>query len=216
MISLKNNFVFIHIPKTGGNSFQLAAERYSDDSLRKTLFHHDLQDRFEVAGKITGHKHFTCEEYVSQLGLDQFMSLRKITFVRNPFDRVMSYYFSPHRWLVGSGFSAENVDYTLDKDEFLRFIEDVPTATSYLTVSGELIEFDFVGRFESFETDFRKALAFCGIDDDLPVPHANRGKGKKLSSYDADIANAVAERFAEDFVNFGYERHLEPTAECAR
>jgi|SRR5215469_2851887 len=209
MISLKNNFVFIHVPKTGGNSFQLAIAAHSDDNLQKTLFHHDLKDRFEVAGKITGHKHFTAEEYVSAIGLEKFMSLRKVTFVRNPFDRVMSYYFSPHRWLVGSGFSPENVDYRLDKDEFFRFVTDVPTATSYLTVNGKLVDFDFIGRFENFESDFRRALDFCGIPAGDTVPHANRGKGQKLSSFDDDIARAIVERFEEDFVNFGYERELE-------
>ena len=39
MISLKNNFVFIHVPKTGGNSFQLAIAAHSDDDPRSAVAH---------------------------------------------------------------------------------------------------------------------------------------------------------------------------------
>src|SRR3954462_5998769 len=98
MLSLKHNFVFIHIPKTGGNSIQTVIEKYSDDFRLRSIPEHDLLNRFAVHGPITDRKHCTSTEYIGKLGFERYMALKRVVFVRHPLDRALSFYFSPHRW----------------------------------------------------------------------------------------------------------------------
>ncbi len=44
MLSLKNNFLFIHLPKTAGNSIQGNLQHYSEDDV---VCLNDLQDGIE-------------------------------------------------------------------------------------------------------------------------------------------------------------------------
>jgi len=207
VISTANNFIFIHIPKTGGNSLQLLLEPYSDDRRCKTQPFHDLQERFDVIGDVTRHKHFTAAEYINVIGMQKFMSMRKIAFVRNPFHRAMSFYFSPFRWLKSTGNTGAEPAYEFKKSDFLSFIENIPIATSYVSYNNELIGFDFIGRYENFATDARLALRLCRIPESeaASLPRINAGYDQKLDFYDDETIDAVRRIFHLDFVNFGYE-----------
>jgi hypothetical protein len=204
MLSLKHNFVFIHIPKTGGNSIQTVIEPFTEDLRFRDIPEHDLLNRFAVTGPITNNKHCTSADYIEKLGLERFMKLKRVAFVRHPLDRAMSLYFSPHRWARRLA-RKDPVPYRLDKQEFARLMTRMKTATSYMCYNAELIDFDFLGRFERFDDDFRKMLSFCGLPPhDGKVPHFNVGNAAKLSYCDREVIDMVKERFAEDFVNFGY------------
>jgi hypothetical protein len=205
MLSLKNNFVFIHIPKTGGNSIQTIIEPFTDDLRLKEIPEHDLLNRFAVYGPITSGKHCTSAEYIERLGLERFMQLKRVAFVRHPLDRALSMYFSPHRWarrLVGN----HPAPYRLDKQEFTRLMNRMKTATSYMKYQAEVIDFDFLGRYENFDDDFRKLLSVCGLPPyDGKAPHYNKGNADKMSYCDREMIEMVKEKFAEDFANFGYD-----------
>jgi hypothetical protein len=204
MLSIKHNFVFIHIPKTGGNSFQSVIEPFTEDSRRKTSPNQDLENRFSVSGPITTRKHCTSAEYIERLGLERFMKLKRVSFVRHPLSRAMSRYFSPSRWLRRAA-GRDLPPASFDKLEFARLLGKMPTATSYLQYNAKLLDFDFLGRYESFDEDFRKMLDVCGLPPlQGELPHRNRGNGDKMSYCDPEVIAMVKERFIEDFINFGY------------
>jgi hypothetical protein len=206
LLSLKNKFVFVHIPKTGGNSLQLVLEKYSDDERSKTVSFHDLENWFDVKGPVTGKKHFTSSEYIDRLGLSAFMRLKKVTFVRNPYDRAMSFYFSPFRWMRDGPEGPGAAPAVFDKASFLRLLGSIGAATSFLSHKGRLLDFDFVGRFENYETDFAEALRVCGVTDvPAQAPHVNRRAANPPILWDREMLEAVERRFADDFNNFGYE-----------
>jgi|GEM_PF-736801 len=216
MLSLKHNFVFIHIPKTGGNSFQSVVEPFTEDSRFKTGTYQDLRNRFAVSGPITTRKHCTSAEYIERLGMERFMNLKRVSFVRHPLSRAMSLYFSPSRWLRRSA-GRDLTPARFDKREFARLLNKMQTATSYLQYNAELLDFDFLGRYESFDEDFRKMLCVCGLPPlQGEVPHRNRGNEDKMSYCDQETIDMVKERFIEDFINFGYHSTgLMPFSGCA-
>src|SRR5205814_9679018 len=96
MISLQKGFLFVHIPKTAGNSIQSILRDYSEDELVALRSEQDGIERFGLRNpKYKIKKHSTLAEYKAALGEAQFDELYKFTCVRNASDRMVSVYFTP-------------------------------------------------------------------------------------------------------------------------
>ena len=102
MISIQKKFLFIHVPKTGGNSIQNILRDYSEDEIVTLAKHQDGVERFEVRNsKYAITKHSTLAHYKFVLDASTYHSLYKFATIRNPWDLLISYYFSPHRGITG-------------------------------------------------------------------------------------------------------------------
>src|SRR5436309_7248432 len=143
MISLQKRFLFVHIPKTAGNSIQSALRDYSEDQLVALRKEQDGIERFGLRNpnyKIK--KHSTLCEYRDALGGEQFRHLYKFTCVRNPWDRMVSYYFTPTQ-------SPE----TGDRQKFRNMISKIVSVADYLRLDHEVEDafanVDSLMRFEN-------------------------------------------------------------------
>ena len=200
MISTGKQFLFVHIPKTAGNSIQNILRDYSEDRIVASGGQ-DGVERFEVKSEGRDlEKHSTLAEYHRELEAAEFAKLFKFTCVRNPWDWLISYYFSPHR--RETQWSARR---------FRKFVEkDVKPLRDYFTLadgdqSSPFANVDFVIRFENLNEDFAEVCRRIGIPEvELPIRNRSDRKGA-ADYYDKKLSGWVAERFADEIEYFGYE-----------
>lgn len=206
VISTRCNFLFVHIPKTGGNSVQTVLKEYSDDVVVTPLAGQDGVDRFELHNaQYPFSKHTPLWIYKQHLPQPVYSSLYTFATIRNPWDLMVSWYFSPHRGVRD-----------WNRDAFLKLIDKVRRARWFLRESEPgspmLTEprdnlpahwrLNYVMRFESLQTDFNRVCNAVGIDRTvLPVRNRSHRSGYR-SYYDRELREKVESKFSEE-INFG-------------
>lgn len=156
--------VFVHIPKTAGSSFRLAAERHfgaeallfdygaeaaqTSPLVRRWMYERQDPEGFRraVAGRpyrfLSGH--FNRSKYAGLAGA------RMVTWMRDPVDRLWSSY---RHWCRNHGFSGS----------FGEFIEEPRRQNQQARVLGESLEgLSFVGLTERFASDLDRFNARFG------------------------------------------------------
>jgi hypothetical protein len=198
MISFQKRFLFVHIPKTAGNSIQSVLRDYSEDQLVALRKEQDGLERFGLRNpKYKFKKHSTLAEYRAALGEAEFGSLYKFTCVRNPWDRMVSYYFTPTQ-------KAE----AWDRKKFRKIISNAVSVADYLRLNqGEKDPFgnvDSIMRFENLADDFSVVCAALDISPTI-LPQYNRSNREHYSKYyDKELRELVRARFAAEIERFGY------------
>ena len=203
MISIKNKFLFIHVPKTGGNSIQNVLYKYSDDKITykgTEIAQPDSTnlERFGVIYKDTLlNKHSTLNEYYQVFG-KQLEQLYKFSTIRNPWDMCISYYFSPHRGRV-----------EWDKNHFIQFIKNnVFPMRHFLSLTDEddfALNVDHIMRFENLSQQFHEITKLLNIEQ-TDLPHKNKSKKEHYSYYyDKELIDFIQEKFLEDIALGDYE-----------
>ena len=198
MISLQKHFLFVHIPKTAGNSIQTALRDYSEDQLVALRKEQDGIERFGLRNpKYNIKKHSTLAEYRDALENEQFRSLYKFSCVRNPWDRMVSYYFTP----------TQNPE-TWDRKKFRKMISKIVSVADYLRLDQEeedpFTNVDYIMRFENLAEDFRTVCGKVGISA-ATLPRYNRSNREHYSKYyDDELRELVRTQFAAEIERFGY------------
>lgn len=206
MISTRHRFIFVHAPKTAGNSVQEVLLPFSDDSKTVTA-HQDGVERYGIAGAVTRRKHATLADYEKALGAAALDGFAKFCVVRNPWERALSNYFSPHRWMAESGGGHAALRPEWDELRFSELLSRMKPVSSYMTDGGGRFRADFVLRFETLEADFAGACRRLGLPGAAALPHRNRkaaGAGSEIYRRAPHLVAAVAEAMAEDIDRFGY------------
>ena len=200
MVSIKYNFLFVHIPKTAGNSIQSVLQKYSEDKITVNSFQDGI-NRFGLhTPKYNLSKHSRLIVYKRRLEKELYRKLFKFTVVRNPWDRMISYYFSPHRG---------NTDW--DRNKFIKFVKESDSIKSFLSTGlfnniGDrpFKNLDFILRFENLAKDFELLCEKLNIEKSV-IPHVNSSKHEHYSYYyDEELMNLVASRFRQEIDYFGY------------
>ena len=225
MICRDYNCLYVHIPKTAGQSieqFFMGLLNLDWDQDREALC---LQGNNDLNCGTEKLAHLSASEYVDcgYLNEEEFAGLFKFSFVRNPWSRILSEY-RYRNYFHHLSFR----DFVLNKlpkpgwDDKYRHV--MPQYDMLHNPQGELLV-DFVGRFETLQQDFDRVCEQLGITESS-LPHRNRsdkksrGLKRKIKNYlymngenrhqrmadfyDAETRAAVAGYYAKDIEAFGY------------
>lgn len=215
MISREHRFIYIHYPKTGGSSLQTVLLPFSDD--RKVVEpHQDGIDRFEVVGALTPEKHASLQDYADRLG-ESLSSYRIVVSVRHPFERFVSAYYSPHKWLrqteAGTWVPVTPFWDATRCNQLLAIRYQRPL-TDYLRVNGEIRRPDHVVRYEHLADDLRRLVGDLGLPIDpetLVVPHANASAAsreqRRAALEDPALRARIEAFYRADMAYFGYDSY---------
>lgn len=209
ILSQGRKYIFIHIPKTGGTALTLALESRAmkDDILfdntPKARSRQHRQKGLQAAGRLW--KHSTRADIEGLVpDLDSYFTL---TLVRNPWDRVVSYY----HFLRGQSFDHPAV--TLAKSTgFSAFLNAPQTqatlqawpAAAHMRDSAGVDRADLYARLEHLHDDLTPFEAHLGFKLTLArVNMSDRDPDWRIYYSDAD-ATLIATLCAEDIARFGY------------
>lgn len=211
MLSTGRRYLFIHIPKTGGTSLALALE---GRAMKEDIMLGDTPKALKRRGRVREAqtrgrlwKHSTRADIEGLVPDAVLAGLLTFTMVRNPWDRVVSYY----HWLKDQGFDhpAVKLAKRLPFDGFLTdaglqaSLRDWPAARYLQDGQGR----DGGGlciRLEQFETDAAPLFDHLGFE--LSLPRANRSARVEgyRTYYTPALRDVVARCCAEDIAQFGY------------
>lgn len=209
ILSLGRKYVFVHAPKTGGTALALALESRAmkddimlGDTPKARKRRHRVQD-VQTRGRLW--KHATLADIDGLVPtLD---GLFAFTLVRNPWDRMVSYY----HWLRDQTFDHPAVALARQLD-FGAFVQAPHVRTTlrasparhYMTDAKGKERCDAYIRLEAFATDAAPLWAHLGFELSLPRVNASVRDADYRPYYDDAARKAVAEDCAEDIERFDY------------
>lgn len=188
--------IFVHVPKCGGIS------------VSRSLF-----------GSLVG-THIAIKTFQIIYDEDEFQHYFKFTFVRNPWDRLVSAY----HFLKNGGMTEEDREwsnrYLGPFENFETFVKQWVTPSNinswqhfkpqhrYIVDPRGNQAVDYVGRFENLCSDFKQVATTLGIDAE--IAHHNKTEHPKKfcgyrSYYTEETKEIVAKVYRRDIEIFNYE-----------
>lgn len=186
MINREHQFIYIHPPKTGGTSIE-------------KLFDSDADTR-DVE-----HKH----KYADFYWRPEWCDFYRFGSVRNPFDRMVSYYF----WRLKKKlvmFGRDNFE------DWIAFITDFPEYRKYQETNWHFTTaidnqwnmlrlIDNIVRFEHFQDDFDKVCSEIGIPK-MELPHTNKSERGSYQQYYTGRSKELIEKYHwKDLKHYDYK-----------
>ena len=218
-ISHKHKFVYIAVPKTASTVVRLALDgRMREDKK-------PYADIVSVPDESSPYNHHTTaselKKHFKEMGWnwDEYF---KFSFVRNPWERLVSFYFYKKRYYETNGF-VERWPSRVLNEPFMEICKEQTLGKSFgefleiaweakcsdFLYEGDSLLLDFVGRTETLQQDFNKVCSKVGIPQTKlsnKEVHANRSNhGYYCKHYDDKTRKVVEERYKTDIEHFGYE-----------
>lgn len=218
-ISLQHKYVFVETPKVCCSTIKLNLQRLETE----------LWDFIWPENEDVHDRNFSPLIRPTQvLDFERLLDskyLFKFCFVRNPYSRLLSCYLDK---IAGNRPPKQAILNILDKGDsgidahvsFSEFVEAISSQTivemnphwrpQYYQTFQDLIEYDFIGRYENFTRDFEHVLARISPDNMLnpgvEARHGTDADDKIARYYTIELLQKVNELFAIDFNAFEYPK----------
>jgi hypothetical protein len=189
-------FIFVHIPKVSGTSIELALDLMHEDKFFK------MESIYQIDGIMFAPQHLRSKDLKNKfLKKSEFDSYFKFSFVRNPYDRVISEYLYNK--------NIENFDINNFRKWLYEYYEKIDYDHKLLQYEflyeGDKLLVDFVGRFENLKEDFSYVCKKININVELP--HLQKKQSKSnidlLEKKDLDFIYDIHKK---DFEIFNYKK----------
>lgn len=205
IVSHRHRFIFAAVPKTGTHSVRQALrEQMGDEDVEQVGLFVDKRFPWEDLAAIR-HGHLSLSQVRPYLGEEAFSHYFKFAFVRNPFDRFVSYCaFMLRGGDVFQRQPREAMRHFLFAEPPEQHILFQPQASLLVGEDGSTLLTDRVGRVEDMQGSYDAICAGIGIPS-RPLDRVNGSRrGDYRSYYDQALIDGVAARYAQDLELFGY------------
>lgn len=204
IVSFAQKFVFAAIPKTGTHAVRAALRHHLslDDMEQVGLF---VQKRFPIPELAAiRHGHVSLAQLQPHLTAEQFGAFFKFAFVRNPFDRFVSYCSFMTRFKGEFQSNPHRV--------MAHFLQNPPRQhvlfwpqSYFVTDSNGGLLADYLGRVEAMQQSYDEIAARIGIPT-TPLEKVNASaRSDYRSYYTPPLVDGVARLYDRDLELFGYE-----------
>lgn len=212
IISRGRNYIFVHIPKTGGTALATALEdrAMADDILigdtPKALRRKRRLKGVETVGRLW--KHSRLDDLPGLIDEDEMAGMFVFTLVRNPWDRMVSYY----HWLREQSFDHPAV-VLAGSLEFAEFLAHPQTQASiaqnpygrYLRLPSGREHCSAFVRLENVAEELALVTAHLGWNLAMPGRINESARQRDYESYYTPTEIEIVARVcAEDIARFGY------------
>ena len=178
MIIDRHKVIFIHIPKNAGTSIE---EYFGNESVRIQPNKH--ADIYEIKRKFK----------------NSYNNYRKFTIIRNPYDKMVSWYF----------YLKRNLGEKYKVIEFNEWIKDplkfwhVDDPVSYLKPQPEWVDNTVeIIKFENLNEELNKFF-----NEKIYLPITNKSNHDHyLKYYNKESLNIIYNRYKKDFEKFNYKK----------
>lgn len=226
IISHQHRFIFLKTVRTASSSMEILLSHYCGPDDVITPARADLSAQRAIAGQnyrfegplvpkrplwrrilrrperyyhptVGFYEHMPAWRVRAYVGEETWRSYYKFAFVRNPWDRQVSFYFYKTR--------SEN-----PRRSFEQFMSNRKRAwvqSRELYTINDRLAVDFLGRYENLEADFAKVLADIGLPQDSSLPKANasaKPRNRYCEFYSDRMRDMVADWYAQEIAELGY------------
>lgn len=204
IISAQHRFIFAAIPKTGTHAVRQALrEHMGPQDLEQVGLFVNRKLPIPDLARI-GHGHLSLQQVRPYFRPEDFEGFFKFAFVRNPFDRFISYC---------AFMTREGGQFEQNPNDVMRHFIDNPPWQHILfqpqhvlvtDQDGKLLT-DYLGRVEEMQQSYDEAARRIGIPS-RPLDRVNASSRKDYRDYyDQPLIDGVAKLYARDLELFGYE-----------
>ena len=204
IISRRHRYIFVAIPKTGTHSVRQALRQHlADDDLEQVGLFVNRRFPFTDLAAIR-HGHLSLQQVRPCLEQGEFESYFKFAFVRNPFDRFVSYC---------AFMSRESGQFAVDPTGFMRHVlfemrpdQHILFQPQHLLLTdaaGGLLS-DYVGRVEEMQASYDHVCGKLGFQSTALGRVNSSQRGDYRQYYDDELIAGVSDYYHRDLELFGY------------
>ena len=232
-ISERNSYIYFEVPKSGSTTIKSILQDLEALTMGKSPLSQE--------SSVIHNKKNSPLLSPSNIGVEKFSEMLddknvfKFGFVRNPYTRLLSAFLSKMKWKEGVQRKMIVDILNLKKEEeisFTQFIQAIDSQNPFRMdphwrpqvhqLFYNLIDYDFIGRFEHFNEDLERVLhritasspqseQTTQIINHLTIERKgkNTGASSRLRAfYNKDLQKLVNSKYKEDFLRFNYSSEL--------
>lgn len=205
IVSHHHRFIFAAVPKTGTHAVRQALrEQLGEADLEQVGLFVNRRFPWEDLAAIQ-HGHLSLRQVRPYVGEEAFGGYFKFAFVRNPFDRFVSYCAfmlrggddfqrRPREVMRHLLFAAPPEQHILFQSQSSLLVDE----------DGETLLTDSVGRVEDMQGSYDAICVRLGLPSRALDRVNGSTRGDYRQYYDQDLIDGVAARYAQDLDLFGY------------